>query len=130
MPYIKQESRGNIDAMVEVLDRYIMNEGDLNYAITRLALRFIIRQGLRYAILSTVIGTLRLAAAEIEQRLVRPYEDAKIKENGDVPEYQELIFPPKMEVALIFQGAEEMVPNLVCGRLGCVIVGTHSHIGR
>ena len=90
MPYIKSEFRPYIDRHVEMLDNPIQTEGDLNYAITRLALRFIQRKGLSYATLSTTVGTLRLVANEIETRLVKTYEYGKRYLNGDVPEYEEL----------------------------------------
>ncbi len=91
MPYIKPSSRVFLDMQTELLDPAIKTAGDLNYAITRLALRFIQREKLSYDTLARVIGTLRLATAEMEQRLVRPYEDSKIATNGDVYEYQNLL---------------------------------------
>lgn len=91
MPYIKTQARELLDEPIEELGHNITNVGALNYAMTRLALKYIQNYGLNYANLASVIGTIRLVSTEIEQRLVRDYEDGKITENGDVREYLELI---------------------------------------
>jgi len=91
MPYIKPEIRPRFDECVDEIALNISNVGELNYVITRLALKYVQDKGLSYSTLSTVVGTLRLVCTEIEQRLVRDYEDGKINENGDVREYLELL---------------------------------------
>lgn len=85
MPYIKgKEFRHNIDTSTLDLIERIDNEGDLNYAITTLLLRYVEKKGKCYATLNTVMGVLYCIAYEFYRRVVTPYEDKKIKENGDI----------------------------------------------
>jgi hypothetical protein len=60
--------------------------GELNYLITTLIQEYILREGLSYATLNEVIGVLECAKLELYRRVVTPYEDSKIQENGDVYE--------------------------------------------
>jgi len=56
-------------------------DGDLNYIITR------ILKGsypLRYFNLNRAVGVLECCKLEFYRRVAAPYEDTKIKENGDV----------------------------------------------
>ncbi len=83
MPYIREEFR----AAVENLDP--LNPGELNYAFTMLLISYLERQihdhhPLDYRLLNDVAGAFELAKAEFVRRAVNPYEDKKIKENGDV----------------------------------------------
>jgi len=89
MPYIKSERRPVLDTHINALVRCIRDIGELNYCITRLALRFLTYVGLNYANLAGVVGTLHLISTEMERRVINPYEDKKIAENGDVPEYRD-----------------------------------------
>lgn len=97
MPYIKKEDRKEFDASINALADAIAKKnhdncslpcGDLNYSITRLIHRvldnpqFDIRVG--YADYNEMIGMLECAKLELYRRKVAPYEDEKIKENGDV----------------------------------------------
>ncbi len=61
-----------------------MNVGELNYCITQLLIRFCRVQFPRYQDFNDVIGALELAKFEFIRRMVNPYEDGKIAENGDV----------------------------------------------
>jgi hypothetical protein len=97
MPYISQTARENIDPHVQPLSENIHTAGDLNYAITRLALRFLQDRGLSYSDIAETIGTLHLAAAEMERRLVSEYEDFKVEQHGDVPEYASLLLALRLE---------------------------------
>jgi hypothetical protein len=94
MPYIKKDARLKLDLLTEMLESNIENVGELNYVITRLAVRHLIGMGLSYQNISTVYGTLQLAAAEFWQRLVVPYEKRKCFENGDVPELENIFDKP------------------------------------
>jgi len=77
MPYIKEESR--------VIARVLPNTaGELNYAITMLCLEYISRKGECYQSYNDVIGVLECSKAEQQRRWVGPYEDIKIKQNGDI----------------------------------------------
>jgi hypothetical protein len=73
MPYIKQNRRGKSPE----------NPGELNFAITSVILKYL---GDRptYSKFNEVIGALECVKLELYRRKVVPYEDIKIKENGDV----------------------------------------------
>lgn len=93
MPYIEQVFRPDIDRYVESLDSAIQTGGDLNYAVTRLVLRLINRQGVTYTNIRAALGDLNESAEEIRRRLLAPYENSKKEKHGDVPEFMEMIFP-------------------------------------
>ena len=61
-----------------------LNAGDLNRAFTELAIEYLRVNGLRYQTINDVVGALVGAKDEFNRRVVAPYEDDCIKENGDV----------------------------------------------
>lgn len=80
MPYIKPDRRDAI-----VLDREVpRTTGELNYAFTDLILDYLSQHQLSYQTYNDVLGALEGAKLEFYRRIVAPYEDEKIKENGDV----------------------------------------------
>lgn len=83
MPYIKQEQRPELDLLVsEMGDVYnIQANGDLNYVLYAFCKRHINPSYNNY---KNFCGELRQCATEIERRILGPYEDKKIEENGDV----------------------------------------------
>lgn len=96
MPYIKGRDREafeiptpeiplntRIDLIEELGDR-IDNCGELNYVVTRLAHIYLREHGERYQNYNDIIGALEGAKLELYRRKVAPYEDLKIKSNGDV----------------------------------------------
>ena len=80
MPYITKDQRKD----VEETGPY--TSGELNYAITILIKKYIGNRvaGQSYAVFNEIIGALECAKLELYRRLVAPYEDEKIQENGDV----------------------------------------------
>lgn len=80
MPYIPQDRRDYIEMWGDEPD----TAGELNYTITVLCIEYLKAHGTRYATLNEVIGVLECAKLEFYRRLAAPYEDAKIKQNGDV----------------------------------------------
>lgn len=78
MPYVKQQYR---DLLVRETPK---NPGELNYCITELLIGYIHDRGLCYATINDVLGALSGATQEFYRRVAAPYEDEKIKENGDV----------------------------------------------
>lgn len=58
--------------------------GHLNYCFTKLALEYIELHGLEYATINDIVGALEGAKLEFYRRVVVPYENTKIKMNGDV----------------------------------------------
>lgn len=86
MPYIAQDKRKELDEFLNNVVDQQLSVGELNYVITKLLLSFVNRNGLRYGICNSLLGVLECAKLELYRRLVGPYEDAKISENGDVYE--------------------------------------------
>lgn len=85
MPYILPVTREVLnDAGLDALTDLHMNEGDLNYTLTVLLHRYVDNNGLRYRTLNAVMGILESCKQEFYRRVVAPYEDLKIQENGDV----------------------------------------------
>ena len=78
MPYIEDHDRER------VIGDGPNNCGELNFAITDLLLEYLERKGLRYQTINDIIGALEGAKLEFTRRVTNPYEDKKIKENGDV----------------------------------------------
>jgi len=60
-----------------------MINGNLNYLLFKLCKEYM-KEGESYSAYKNFIGELEMAKLEIYRRLVAPYEDKKIKENGDV----------------------------------------------
>jgi len=112
MPYIKQEDRKYLNDLIDQLSEQIQEVlvadsgydywthvgGFLNYTVTKLlknALAFPFDSGtqhlqpeqmrsLTYANMERLVGMLDNCKAELRRRYLDPYEDEKIKENGDV----------------------------------------------
>lgn len=80
MPYIPQGARDAIDAELRDVD----TTGELNYALTRVILDYLARNGLCYQTINDIRGALVCAGDEFNRRVVAPYEDQKIVKNGDV----------------------------------------------
>ena len=58
--------------------------GELNYLFTRLALRYMEQRGLSYQTINDIVGALEGAKMEFYRRIAIPYEQSKIRTNGDV----------------------------------------------
>lgn len=88
MPYIHQDRRLTINLdvqeVINTLEELGYKKGDLNYVITKLVQYYVKYHGKRYDTLSDVTGVLNDVKTEFERRVVVPYEDNKIIENGDV----------------------------------------------
>ena len=81
MPYIPKEKRYKlVCASLENPE----SSGELNYTITTLCSEYLRLKGVNYTNMNEVIGVLECAKLELYRRVVAPYEDIKIKENGDV----------------------------------------------
>jgi hypothetical protein len=91
MPYIKPSpNREAIDPHVQPLSENINNVGDLNYAVTRLVLRYILAKGLNYEDVNAAMGVFVASMLEMYRRVGVTYESLKLFQNGDVLEYTEL----------------------------------------
>lgn len=85
MPYIKRGQRDRLDPAIRELARHVSEPGELNYAISRLALAYMslfIRKG--YTTRSMIHGVLQDVTDEWYRRAMAPYEDKKMLENGDI----------------------------------------------
>ena len=60
-----------------------LTEGDLNYALTKLCLKYM-AGSTSYKLINEVIGALECCKLEFYRRKASPYEDQKISSNGDV----------------------------------------------
>lgn len=87
MPYIKDEDRSKFDEAIETLTGIINAKGDLNYAICELVGQLILKTKISYTQISEWIDGVDGAERELTRRLLDPYEDIKIEENGDVPSF-------------------------------------------
>lgn len=87
MPYIKKEQRTVVDKEIKALADAIRSAGKenragiMNYSISCLLKNL---YELRYSEINEAIGMLECAKQEYYRRVAGPYEDKKIKENGDV----------------------------------------------
>jgi hypothetical protein len=78
MPYIREKDRGSVEQKGARL------AGELNYLFTCEIIQFLRDRPLSYALINDVLGALEGAKLEFVRRIVNPYEDKKIEENGDV----------------------------------------------
>jgi len=82
MPYIKQERRPDCDLVVKVMkEMKVSANGDLNYILYKFCKETVRPSYNEY---KNYCGELRQCATEIERRILGPYEDTKMIENGDV----------------------------------------------
>ena len=87
MPYIKKDQRPAIDQLVEPLIQHLKSlpvedqDGSLNYAVTKI-IKHVYPQ--KYFHLNRALGVLTAITHELYRKIIEPYEDTKIAENGDV----------------------------------------------
>lgn len=87
MPYIDKQHREDLDKSIDSLIAAcgILDAGKLNYCISRLCLGVIDK--VAYSKIALITGVLENVKQEFYRRLATAYEDKKIEENGDLPEY-------------------------------------------
>lgn len=88
MPYIKKTHRSKFDDLVKVIV-HDLNEtgeydGNLNYIVSTIIDGVLRERGKNYHELNKIVGVLECIKQELYRRVVSPYEDRKIEENGDV----------------------------------------------
>lgn len=82
MPYVKEEARPELDKIVaEMAWQGIKANGDLNYILFKYC-KYNVEPS--YNNYKNFMAELNEAAEEIRRRILAPYEDTKIVENGDV----------------------------------------------
>jgi hypothetical protein len=89
MPYIAQDRREKYDLpLLQLLDRLTPevdtgNIGDVNYCISFLVVN-LFREKKSYKRANDLMGALTGVQLEFYRKEVAPYEDVKIRENGDI----------------------------------------------
>ena len=87
MPYIKKDQRPALEEKLGPLIFYIKSlpvdqqDGTINYSVTRILKSVYPRRYFHY---NRALGVLSAIKEEFYRRVIAPYEDEKIKENGDV----------------------------------------------
>ncbi|MCK4830110.1 hypothetical protein KA005_81080 [bacterium] len=87
MPYIKQSRRDELDDDIENLLVSLgcgASAGDYSYSISMLIHHYTASYGLNYKNLNAAVGILECAKQEFIRKVVSPYEDEKIAENGAI----------------------------------------------
>ena len=79
MPYIREAQR-------ELLDDGTFPEdpGELNYKLTSVCTEYLAHHEANYRTFNDIIGALEAAKLEFYRRIVVPYENKKVEQNGDV----------------------------------------------
>ena len=86
MPYITEAQRTTLRGN-SLVRRIPHTPGELNFCLTEVILEYLDLQGLSYQTLNDITGALGEAKAEFRRRVIAPYENHKIDENGDVYPY-------------------------------------------
>ena len=85
MPYIPLKDRfrlQNLNVAIESAD--LKTCGELNYAMYKLAQRYLELHGLRYQTCAEVDSAYSCGAKEFYEKVTTPYERRKEEENGEV----------------------------------------------
>lgn len=92
MPYIKDEDRRRLDPAVAAAAESLKGKefsetlGDINYFFSKVLSE--VMGGVSYSKIAMATGVLENIKQEFYRRVASPYEDIKIRENGDLPEYK------------------------------------------
>jgi hypothetical protein len=92
MPYIKNEERKKYEKLIQDLvdtllnagvDQNLATVGDVNYVISSVIWKLFDKKT-SYTNGNNLIGVLECVKQEFYRRKLAPYEEEKIKENGDI----------------------------------------------
>tara|TARA_R110002096_G_scaffold70622_3_gene169274 strand:+ start:281 stop:559 length:279 start_codon:yes stop_codon:yes gene_type:complete len=89
MPYIKPDDRLKYGHHLMSIKAGLSNHeeipvGELNYIISTMIAELLENFGLNYSNGNKLIGVLECAKLELYRRMLTPYENQKIIDNGDV----------------------------------------------
>jgi len=89
MPYITQLDRQQYNEILNLIDEKFnihTKSGELNYLITKIIQSYLtnVYTYIGYTQMNEVVGVLECAKQEFYRRVASPYEDEKMKQNGDV----------------------------------------------
>lgn len=79
MPYLESKDRKRLLKTLEP-----KSKGELNYLITVLMVNYIDRVGLNYQNASDAMAAATDAAAEFKDKVLQPYENLKMIQNGGI----------------------------------------------
>ena len=83
MPYIATPDRPKHQKAIDKIP-FINSPGELNFLLTLICKKYWTERSGNYQTFNDIIGALECCKQEFYSRVVAPYEDEKIKENGDV----------------------------------------------
>ena len=100
MPYINEEERLELDSCINQMIKCISNTkahlnnpndfsnflGRINYCFSRIIIG--VMRTVSYKNIAMATGVLENIKQELYRRIASPYEDKKIRENGDIQEYR------------------------------------------
>lgn len=85
MPYIKPDDRKTLDSIVDAIKSWpALSSGELNYLLTVTIETYLYNHGMSYRTINDIMGAMEGSKLEFYRRIVIPYENLKIAENGDV----------------------------------------------
>jgi hypothetical protein len=85
MPYIRLAGRNRLDNGLHAMLQYMpVDAGELNYVLTRICDTYVNTKGKNYQNLNEVVGVIECMKQEFYRRVIIPFENIKIDENGDV----------------------------------------------
>lgn len=84
MPYINQRDRDFFEPSLDEIVDSIQDPGDVCFCIYYILQKVCKKDSTRFKTISSLIGEVECAKMEFYRRIVAPYEDIKINENGDV----------------------------------------------
>ncbi len=90
MPYIEKQRKAELKPLLDKI--YLSGSGEITYAVSILMMNFLKHNSphlLTFSVLNTCIGAVERALDEFKRRILDPYEQQKIRDNGDI--YQEFI---------------------------------------
>ena len=92
MPYIKKKDRPQFDKLIkQIVDQFKLGgkmdilgvEGNLNYVFSK-TIKELWKNHRCYAHANAIMGVLECVKQEFYRKEVIPYEEEKIKENGEI----------------------------------------------
>jgi len=90
MPYISKVDREKYDHAISVIVAILSELGDhqvgghLNYILYSIVKRYLDNKGIKYHRINCLLGSIECCKQEIYRRLAVPYEEIKIKTEGDI----------------------------------------------
>ena len=82
MPYIPIKDQN--DLIGDYPMRTPDTAGELTFLLTDISVTYLKKHGKKFLTICIIMGAFLCAALEFYRRVAAPYEDTKIKENGDV----------------------------------------------